>query len=114
MRSASYRHSSQKINSHLKTWPKQQNEHRSLNAICFFFSLKRAYAIYRKPLPRYTKLTKEGEMYAEVSLPERQIINSITSPVSLSELKKKFPPQMVGIALGWLRKKKWAKIEGDI
>jgi len=60
------------------------------------------------------KLTKEGEMYAEVSLPERQIINSITSPVSLSELKKKFPPQMVGIALGWLRKKKWAKIEGDM
>jgi len=60
------------------------------------------------------KLTKEGEMYAQVSLPERQIINSITSPVSLSELKKKFPPQMVGIALGWLRKKKWAKIEGDM
>jgi len=59
-------------------------------------------------------LTKEGGTYAEVSLPERQIINSITSPVSLSELKKKFPPKMVGIALGWLRKKKWAKIEGDM
>ena len=60
------------------------------------------------------KLTKEGKMYAEVSLPERQIINSLTTPLSLSELKKKFPPQMVGIALGWLRKKKWARIEGDM
>jgi len=60
------------------------------------------------------KLTKEGKMYAEVSLPERQIINSLTTPLSLSDLKKKFPPQMVGIALGWLRKKKWARIEGDM
>lgn len=60
------------------------------------------------------KLTKEGELYAEISLPERQIINFITSPVSLSDLKKKFPPKMVGIALGWMRKKKWAKIEEDM
>ncbi len=58
-------------------------------------------------------LTKEGETYAQLSLPERQIINAIKSPISLEELKKKFPPQMVGIALGWLRKKNWAKIEGD-
>ncbi len=56
-------------------------------------------------------LTKEGEDYAQKGLPERQIINSITEPISLSELKKKFPPQIVGIALGWLRKKNWAKIE---
>jgi phenylalanyl-tRNA synthetase alpha chain len=60
------------------------------------------------------KLTKEGKMYAEVSLPERQIINSLTTPLSISELKKKFPPRMVGIALGWLRKKKWARIEGEM
>ncbi len=59
-------------------------------------------------------LTKEGEQYAQSGLPERQIINSLTAPVSLSELKKKFPPQMVGIALGWLRKKNWARIEGDM
>ncbi|MBU4339303.1 MAG: phenylalanine--tRNA ligase subunit alpha, partial [Euryarchaeota archaeon] len=58
-------------------------------------------------------LTKEGETYAQITLPERQIISSITAPLSLDELKKKFPPQMVGIALGWLRKKNWAKIEGD-
>jgi len=58
-------------------------------------------------------LTKEGETYAQISLPERQIISSLTGPLSLDDLKKKFPPQMVGIALGWLRKKNWARIEGD-
>ena len=59
-------------------------------------------------------LTKEGVQYANDGLPERQIINSVTEPTSLSELKNKFPPQMVGIALGWLRKKNWASIEKDM
>ncbi len=59
-------------------------------------------------------LTKEGEEYAQKGLPERQIINSLTAPVSLSELKQKFPPQIAGIALGWLRRKNWAKIEGEM
>jgi phenylalanyl-tRNA synthetase alpha chain len=58
-------------------------------------------------------LTKEGEKYAQISLPERQVMDSIKAPLLLSDLKKKFPPQMVGIALGWLRKKNWVKIEGD-
>ncbi len=58
-------------------------------------------------------LTKEGEEYAQKGLPERQIINSLKAPISLLELKKKFPPQLVGIALGWLRKKNWARIEGE-
>jgi len=68
----------------------------------------------RESLASVYTLTKEGEQYAEVGLPERQVISSITSPVSLSDLKKKFPPQMVGIALGWLRRKNWARIEGDM
>lgn len=59
------------------------------------------------------KLTKEGGQYAENGLPERQIINSLTAPLTLNELKNKFPPQMVGIALGWLRRKNWVKMEGD-
>jgi phenylalanyl-tRNA synthetase alpha chain len=58
-------------------------------------------------------LTTEGEQYAQISLPERQVMDSIKAPLLLSDLKKKFPPQMVGIALGWLRKKNWVKIEGD-
>ena len=59
-------------------------------------------------------LTKEGEQYADSGLPERRIINSLAAPVPLSDLKKKFQPQMVGIALGWLRRKNWARIEGEI
>ncbi len=59
-------------------------------------------------------LTKEGEEYALKGLPERQLINSLTEPVSLSDLKKKFPPQIVGVALGWLRRKNWARIEKDM
>ncbi len=59
-------------------------------------------------------LTKEGGQYAQNGLPERQIINSLNAPLPLSDLKKKFPPQMVGIALGWLRRKNWARIEGDM
>jgi phenylalanyl-tRNA synthetase alpha chain len=68
----------------------------------------------RETLTDVFSLTKEGEDYAQKGLPERQITNSIKEPVSLSELKNKFPPQMVGIALGWLRRKNWARIEGDM
>jgi phenylalanyl-tRNA synthetase alpha chain len=78
----------------------------------FLLAEKGLCEVTEKVTTIYT-LTKEGETYAQLSLPERQIINSIKAPLSLSELKKKFPPQMVGIALGWLRKKNWARIEGE-
>ncbi|MCZ7356932.1 MAG: phenylalanine--tRNA ligase subunit alpha [Candidatus Methanoperedens sp.] len=79
----------------------------------FLLAEKNLCEVTEKVMAIYT-LTKEGETYAQLSLPERQIINSLTAPLSLSELKKKFPPPMVGIALGWLRKKNWAKIEGEM
>ena len=78
----------------------------------FLLAEKGLCEVTEKVTTIYT-LTNEGETYAQLSLPERQIINSIKAPLSLSELKKKFPPQMVGIALGWLRKKNWARIEGE-
>lgn len=78
----------------------------------FLLAEKGLCEVTEKVTTIYT-LTKEGETYAQLSLPERQIINSIKAPLSLSELKQKFPPQMVGIALGWLRKKNWARIEGE-
>ncbi len=78
----------------------------------FLLAEKGLCEVTEKVTTIYT-LTKEGDTYAQLSLPERQIINSIKAPLSLSELKKKFPPQMVGIALGWLRKKNWARIEGE-
>jgi len=68
----------------------------------------------KETLTTLYSLTKEGEEYAQKGLPERHIINTLTAPVSLSELKQKFPPKIVGIALGWLRRKNWAKIEGEM
>ncbi len=56
-------------------------------------------------------LTDEGKKYADEGLPERQIINSISEPTSMDELKDRFNPALVGIATGWLRRKGWATIE---
>ncbi|MEZ5334769.1 MAG: phenylalanine--tRNA ligase subunit alpha [Methanolobus sp.] len=57
------------------------------------------------------ELTKEGKKYAEEGLPERQIIDSVSEPVSMDELKEKFNPAVAGIATGWLRRKGWANID---
>ncbi|MBN2110309.1 MAG: phenylalanine--tRNA ligase subunit alpha [Methanosarcinaceae archaeon] len=57
------------------------------------------------------ELTDEGKKYAEEGLPERQIINALSEPMSIDDLKGIFPPSVVGIATGWLRRKGWASIE---
>ncbi|WP_340819419.1 phenylalanine--tRNA ligase subunit alpha [Methanolobus sp. WCC4] len=57
------------------------------------------------------ELTDEGKKYADEGLPERQIINAISGPTSMDELKEKFNPAVAGIATGWLRRKGWAGIE---
>ncbi|ABE52338.1 phenylalanine--tRNA ligase subunit alpha [Methanococcoides burtonii] len=56
-------------------------------------------------------LTSEGRTYAEEGLPERQIMNCLSEPTYMDELKEKLSPKMVGIATGWLRRKNWANIE---
>ncbi|MCK5316741.1 MAG: hypothetical protein KAJ55_02440, partial [Anaerolineales bacterium] len=56
-------------------------------------------------------LTKEGEYYSNVGLPERQIINKIKGPAPISELTEQFPHIKVSIALGWLHRKNWARME---
>lgn len=61
--------------------------------------------------------SEEGKEYAVNGLPERQILSYIRScsgKVTISDLKNKFPPAMVGISLGWLRRKKWAAIVDDV
>lgn len=63
-------------------------------------------------LKRIYSLSSEGEEYAEKGLPERQILNSIKEPTPISEIEKRFPTKIVAIALGWIRKKGWARIEG--
>ncbi|TGC11102.1 phenylalanine--tRNA ligase subunit alpha [Methanolobus halotolerans] len=57
------------------------------------------------------ELTDEGKRYADEGLPERQIIDALSEPTSMDELKEMFPPPVVGIATGWLRRKGWASIE---
>ena len=58
-------------------------------------------------------LSEEGKEYAGSGLPERQILSYIQScsgTVTITDLKDKFPPAMVGISMGWLRRKKWVAI----
>ena len=76
----------------------------------FLLAEKGFVSVSEKVLERYS-LTKEGEEYAKIGLPERQVIGSLESPTSLEELRSRFSPQMMGIATGWLVKKGWAKIE---
>jgi phenylalanyl-tRNA synthetase alpha chain len=79
----------------------------------FLLAEKGLVSVSEKVLERYS-LTKEGEEYVKIGLPERQVIGSLESPTSLEELRSRFSPQMVGIATGWLVKKGWAKIEDGI
>jgi len=59
-------------------------------------------------------LTPEGIEYVEDGLPERQIIDAISEPASIEDLKERLSPKMVGIATGWLRRKGWATIENGM
>ena len=61
------------------------------------------------------KLTNEGSDYANNDLPERQFIdyiNKLDEGPTINELKVKFSPEFVGIALGQSRKKEWIQIDG--
>jgi phenylalanyl-tRNA synthetase alpha chain len=79
-----------------------------------FLLAEKGFCEVMEKLATIYSLTKEGEQYAQNGLPERQIINSLSEPLTLSDLRKRFPPRMVGIALGWLRRKNWVRIEGEI
>ncbi|MGP8321998.1 MAG: phenylalanine--tRNA ligase subunit alpha [Methanosarcinaceae archaeon] len=56
-------------------------------------------------------LTAEGMEYAKDGLPERQVIDAMSEPTPIDDLKQHLSPKMVGIATGWLRRKGWATIE---
>lgn len=57
-------------------------------------------------------LTDEGRKYAEAGLPERVIFGALPQAgATLKDLKARFPPATVSIAMGWLRQKGWAKFE---
>ena len=61
-------------------------------------------------------LTDEGKLYLEKGLPERQILEYLLKEGSkpIKEIKDIFSPEIAGIALGWLKKKGWAKIENGM
>ncbi len=43
-----------------------------------------------------------------------RLLTALKAPTSLEELKSYFSPQMVGIAVGWVVKKGWAKVENGL
>ncbi|HTY89821.1 MAG TPA: phenylalanine--tRNA ligase subunit alpha [Methanocella sp.] len=72
---------------------------------------KRLAAVQDEVVSEYV-LTDEGRKYAEAGLPERIIFNGLPPQgAALKELKARFPPATVSIAMGWLRQKGWAKFE---
>lgn len=63
-------------------------------------------------------LNEEGRMYAEVGLPERRLINSLTKLGGEASIKQvaedaEVDDELIPIALGWLRRKGWALIKGS-
>jgi phenylalanyl-tRNA synthetase alpha chain len=55
-------------------------------------------------------LTKEGQAYSKEGLPERRLVNLLSSgQKKISELKKSLSP--LNIALAWARRNGWIKIE---
>ncbi|MGD8545336.1 MAG: phenylalanine--tRNA ligase subunit alpha [Candidatus Bathyarchaeota archaeon] len=61
------------------------------------------------------ELNDEGRFYAENGLPERRLINALKNldgkaPIKKTVKKAGLQKQSVPIALGWLRRKKWATI----
>ncbi len=57
----------------------------------------------------YISLGAEGVEYVESGLPERRVAELLkTSDYSTNELREKMAPALVGIAIGWLRKKEMA------
>lgn len=78
-----------------------------------FFLEKKGLVIIEENIDERYELTDEGLDYATHGLPERRIFNFIQSNggrVPLYVLKEKFP-KFIDIGIGWLKRKKWAKIE---
>jgi phenylalanyl-tRNA synthetase alpha chain len=62
------------------------------------------------------KLTKEGRTYAKTGLPERRIVDTLRKvggkgPLGEVARKAGLEQHMIPIALGWVQRKKWAKLD---
>ncbi|MCD1295013.1 phenylalanine--tRNA ligase subunit alpha [Methanocella sp. CWC-04] len=73
---------------------------------------EKGLADLKEEVKSWFELTWEGKKYAVEGLPERVIHDKLPAEgMSLNDVKKEFPPQLVNIAIGWLRQKSWAKFE---
>ena len=66
----------------------------------------------------YVEATTEGESYANLGMPERRLLKALLSlggGASLEETAKKakIDKKLLPIALGWLHRKKWAKLDKE-
>ena len=64
----------------------------------------------------FAKINNEGEEYAEKGMPERRLINSLLKLGGEANIKEavkkaKLDKKLLSIALGWLYRKKWAKLD---
>lgn len=80
-----------------------------------FFLEKKGLVVIEEHTEEKYCLTEEGLDYATSGLPERKIFDFIQSnggKVPLSLLKEKFP-EFIDIGIGWLKRKKWAKLDEE-
>jgi len=65
-----------------------------------------------KKVVEYVELGKLGKKYLKDKLPERRFLNSLKTPLTLEEIKKKakLDNQELGFCLGYLKKKGWISV----
>ena len=80
--------------------------------------LKAAYLLEQKGfcevnevVTKKYRLTDEGLRYLKEGLPEERLIELLKTTDNLSEVEKKLDKRELGIALGWLRKKKAIEVK---
>ena len=68
-----------------------------------------------KSVTESIKLTDDGKKYAEISLPERRVLNVLINEkeIAMKDLARvaKIENYEIKIVIGWLVRKKWAKID---
>lgn len=75
---------------------------------CLWLEAKKLVSINQEK-EEFVELNEEGLEYAEKGLPERQALEIAKNGTSVEQLKKELGPKS-GIAISWLMKKKWARI----
>lgn len=74
---------------------------------------EKGYAEVKEEIKKSYRLTEEGKGYLKDGLPEEKLFEILKEKreVELSELEKEFGKTLLGIALGWLKRKRAVEIE---